>query len=132
MDQKSGMELVCEIDSFYKNECYDPHPFFIDKDDLEIYRSEDTIYFAQHLFTKIWGDVKYRTKLKEQNISIVCYVLCIKFYTDCFICPKPYSALVGLFEIESSPQHLSDLEKRILKKINYIFDYTFGDLKCRF
>jgi len=115
------MELLYEIDSFYKNECDNPQPFFIDRDDLEIYRDEDIVDFAKDLFNKIWGDIKYKTKLKEQNILIVCYVLCIKFYTDCFICSRPYTALVGLFEIESSPAHLASLEKRILTKINYIF-----------
>lgn len=50
---------------------------------------------------------------------IVCYIISIKFYTDCFI-SRPYSNIIDLLDNENIElEYLISIEKYILKKFDY-------------
>ena len=69
--------------------------------------------------------LKYISNKNVINHLIVCYVLSIKFYTDCWISEKPYTFIINILGKTYNwlkPQKLSQLEKKILQKIDYNFD----------
>jgi len=119
------MEVLQKIDYYYKN-CDDVTPtLFIDENDLELYKeNEEIIEYSKRLFDRILTlNHCIKSEKRITNYLIVCYVLCIKFYTDCFISSKPYSFINNFLEIKwLNPVQLSRIETKILKQIDYKFD----------
>ena len=119
------MNLIKKIDYYYKN-CDDAGPtIFIDENDLELYKeNSDIIEITKRLFDRILKLNKCINNEKRiVNYLLVCYVLCIKFYTDCFISSKPYSFINNFLEIEwFNPVQLARIEQKILKQIDYTLD----------
>ena len=116
--------LIEEVDNYYQT-CQDANPtMFIDKKDLELYK--------EHLEIKECTEILYKkvvlnkiSKKSVVNYIVVCYVLSIKFYTDCWISEKPYTFIINILGKTYNwlkPQKLSQLEKKILQKIDYNFN----------
>lgn len=116
--------LIEKVDHYYKT-CDNVNPtMFIDESDLDLYREYDNIEeYTEKLFKKVASERIAKKKLI--NHLIVCYVLSIKFYTDCWISAKPYTFIIDILGNTYDwlkAKNLSRLEKKILQQINYVFD----------
>jgi len=81
------------------------------------------------LIKRILSEKKINNLDKMLHYMIVCYILSIKFYTDCFI-SKPYSNIIDLLNIENIElEYLISIEKYILEKFDYkiiiFYNFTF-------
>ena len=118
--------LIKEVDNYYKT-CDDVTPtLFVDQKDLELYKEHTEIKeCTEKLYKKVLSTLKYISNKNVINHLIVCYVLSIKFYTDCWISEKPYTFIINILGKTYNwlkPQKRSQLEKKILQKIDYNFD----------
>jgi hypothetical protein len=113
-------DFIKTIDSFYKETKDIEFTPFVDKNDIEIYRDHNTLQYTKLLIKRI---------LKRKNINhpttllhymIVCYILSIKVYTDCFISSKPYTYIIQLLDMDIIKlSQLITLEENILKEFDY-------------
>ena len=113
-------DFIETIDSFYKETKDIEFTPFINKNDIEIYRDHNTLQYTKLLIKRI---------LKRKNINhptillhymIVCYILSIKVYTDCFISSKPYTYIINLLDMDIIKlSQLITLEENILKEFDY-------------
>ena len=116
--------LINEVDNYYQT-CQDANPtMFIDKKDLELYKEHLEIKeCTERLYKKVV--LNKISKKSVVNYIVVCYVLSIKFYTDCWISEKPYTFIINILGNTYNwlkAKCLSRLEKKILQQINYNFD----------
>jgi hypothetical protein len=114
--------LLKNIHNFYNN-CNNniKYTFFIDHDDFIIFKdNNDILNYTEKLSKKI---IKKNNDYEETlYILIVCYVLCIKYYTDCSIY-KIYSNIINLLNFNwLKIKKFKKLEIFILNKINYNFN----------
>lgn len=111
--------LLRILHNFYKN-CSIDDSIFIDKEDLEIFTDnhEFILEIVKTLATKVINDTNtYKDVL---STLIVCYILCIKYYTDCWFATKPYSNIINILGLDwLESKKLVKLEKIILKKVDY-------------
>lgn len=114
-------EFIKTIDSFYKDTDEVYKTLFIDDHDIKIYRDNDNdiLEYTKSLMKRILSQKKINNLDKMLHYMIVCYILSIKFYTDCFI-SKPYSNIIDLLNIENIElDYLISIEKYILTKFDY-------------
>ena len=116
--------LIKEIDDYYKT-CNDVNPtLFADEKDLEMYKEHVEIKeYTERLYKRVAKDDI--SKKMTINYLIVCYVLSIKFYTDCWISEKPYTFIINILHHTYywiKAKRLSRLERKILQQIDYTFD----------
>jgi hypothetical protein len=111
--------LLKILHNFYKN-CSINDSIFIDKEDLEIFTDnhEFLLEIVKTLAIKVINDTNtYKDVL---STLIVCYILCIKYYTDCWFSSKPYSNIINILGLDwLESKKLVKLEKIILKKVDY-------------
>ena len=104
--------LLKIIHNFYK--------IFIDNEDLEIFidNHDYLLEIVKLLATKI---IDHTNTYKDiLSTLIVCYILCIKYYTDCWFANRPYTNIINILGLDwLTSKKLVRLEKDILKKINY-------------
>jgi len=114
-----SFDFIKKIDLFYKDTDNIYKTFFIDNDDIEIYRDNDVLKYTKILMKRILSEKKINNLDKMLHYMIVCYILSIKFYTDCFI-SKPYSNIIDLLNIKNIElEYLISIEKYILEKFDY-------------
>lgn len=114
--------LIKNIHNFYNN-CNNniKYTFFIDYNDFIIFKDNNEILnYTEKLSKKF---IKKNNDYEETlYILIVCYVLCIKYYTDCSIC-KIYTNIINLLNFNwLKIKKFKKLEIFILNKINYNFN----------
>jgi hypothetical protein len=111
--------LLKIIHNFYKN-CTIDDSIFIDNEDLEIFidNHDYLLEIVKSLASKIIDNTNtYKDIL---STLIVCYILCIKYYTDCWFANRPYTNIINILGLDwLTSKKLVRLEKDILKKINY-------------
>lgn len=114
------------FDDYFKN-CNDDLTMF-DPISLEIYRENNFILnYTKKLYKKLKKSQLYNydninnSYKKEVEISIVCYIIIIKYYFDCKL-SYPYSNLLLILDKEDwiKLEKLEKLEKKILDYINFI------------
>lgn len=116
-----SFDFIKKIHLFYKDTDDIYKTFFIDNYDIEIYRdnNNDVLKYTKILMKRILSEKKINNLDKMLHYMIVCYILSIKFYTDCFI-SKPYSNIIDLLNIENIElEYLISIEKYILEKFDY-------------
>jgi hypothetical protein len=120
--------ILKNIDEFLKNnENYENKPF-CDSNDIILYRdTENIVENTKNIITSFVLS-KYDNNLSKSpkeliKIFICCYIVCIKFYSDCTLY-KPYSYFCNLLNF--SKKDMKDLikyEKEILKNFDYFSNY---------
>ena len=116
-----SFDFIKTIDSFYKDTDEVYKTLFIDNDDIIIYRDNDNdiLEYTKMLMKRILSEKKINNLDKMLHYMIVCYIISIKFYTDCFI-SRPYSNIIDLLDNENIElEYLISIEKYILKKFDY-------------
>ena len=116
--------LIKDVDNYYKT-CQDVNPtMFIDEKDLDLYKEHIEIEdYTEKLYKKVV--LEHISKKRVINYLVVCYVLSIKFYTDCGISEKPYTFIIDILGHTYywlKAKCLSRLEKKVLQQINYNFE----------
>ena len=113
-------DFIETIDSFYKETEDIESTFFIDKNDIEIYRDHNTLQYTKILIKRILQRKNINHPTTLLHYMIVCYILCIKVYTDCFISTKPYTYIIQLLDMDIIKlSQLIKLEENILKEFDY-------------
>ena len=116
-----SFDFIKTIDSFYRDTDEVYKTLFIDNDDIIIYRDNDNdiLEYTKMLMKRILSEKKINNLDKMLHYMIVCYIISIKFYTDCFI-SRPYSNIIDLLDNENIElEYLISIEKYILKKFDY-------------
>ena len=136
MNKENFDKCICvikTIDSYIRSineknidEYEDLYPF-IDYNDISLYKDTDTTTILNYTVGII---LKSNLDLKDlQSISIVSYILTVKYITDCCVY-KPYTFLINFFtEIleekivkenrKKFVEQSMKMERKILKNINY-------------
>lgn len=136
MNKENFDKCICvikTIDSYIRSineknidEYEDLYPF-IDYNDISLYKDTDTTTILNYTVGII---LKSNLHLKNlQSISIVSYILTVKYITDCCVY-KPYTFLINFFtEIleekivkenrKKFVEQSMKMERKILKNINY-------------
>ena len=113
-------DFIETIDSFYKETKDIEFTPFINKNDIEIYRDHNTLQYTKLLIKRILKRKSINHPITLLHYMIVCYILSIKVYTDCFISSKPYTYIINLLDMDIIKlSQLITLEENILKEFDY-------------
>jgi hypothetical protein len=118
------LKIISVINSF-QLECYDyEDTFFVDELELELYKmvSNEINLLDQSIYLLNSLNLSSLTHKDKLKYLIVCYIISVKFYTDCAI-SKPYSYIIHLLKFNwLNVKNLIALEKSVLHKTNYTFE----------
>lgn len=100
---ESYMDKIKHIDIYLRHTYSDDNDFtlFCDEDDFSLYNDidqEELLNKTRNMIMNVCSSLKKR--LNKPNlffIFVVCYVINIKFYSDCYI-PKPYSFILEMLK----------------------------------
>lgn len=117
---KNCIDILTNIDVYLKNrETYDEN-FFFDENDHQLYKDADNVIDnTKVLVSNVLSKIKYKNIEELINIIVVCYILSIKFHTDCVIY-KPYTFVCNILEFdEKNVKNMVKVEKRVLNELNF-------------
>lgn len=100
---------------------------FIDEDDYNLTKTSelDLIGLTKLIFTKFYENRKKKIIQKKLKLYlIVCYILCVKYYTDSWL-NSPSQFICSILKDEFSLKIINKTEKEILQGINYIFPHSY-------
>jgi len=131
-------EKIKHIDVYLRHAYYDfENDFtpFIDNDEFELYNALD----EEKLFLKVREMVmnlsccKSYKKIKKTWLFytfITCYILTVKFWTDCYLI-KPYSFILNMLEEFDDISFIKDKKKALTSIIKLEKDIFFNIFKSK-